>query len=77
MSDRPLSIPDRAARLVAKRDELEDLQAKIRTKEGDWTTLSLAGGEAMNAAHEALQSSWNYIDRLCQLARVELERNGK
>lgn len=74
MADRPLSIPDRAARLVAKRDELEDLQSKIRDKEGDWTTLSLAGSEAVNAAHDALQHAWNHLDRLCQLARVELER---
>lgn len=77
MADRPLSIPDRAARLIAKRDELEDLQSKIRDKEGDWTTLALAGGEAINAAHDALQHAWNHLDRLCQLARMELERKKK
>jgi hypothetical protein len=70
------SIPDRAAYLVAKKQEAERAVERLAAVApgSHCTFMQLTIGEAMNGAHAALMAAWGVIDRLQTVAEEELKR---
>lgn len=69
-----LSIPDRAALLVAKRAEVEAAIAKVRNSEGDWQVYQLLMHDILNGLHESLCQATTMLQRVHDLADDEAAR---
>jgi len=70
-----LSLLEKAAEVRAKAAQLEDKISSIRAAYGEWISLDLAANEAKGIADEALRRVWSMLERLNDLADVELRRS--
>jgi hypothetical protein len=65
MSD-TLSLPDRAAILVEKRNQVMAVinELKQQNKDFDWAPFHIGVNEAMDMGHNGLRDAWVMLDRL-------------
>lgn len=69
-----MSIPEHAAAVWAKRQELEQTCTRLRHLDGGWTLHAMSADEAVEIAHQGLQSAYKMLDAFNRLALEEIKR---
>lgn len=76
MGQAGMSVPDKAAKLVAAYERAQAEVERLRAADAgsNWTTFSLAVDDAMGIAHEGMRQAWVALDRWTAVAKEAADR---